>query len=215
MLVNVIFPFFGVIFGQSQRVAGILNGHDIGIEERPHQIFLYYSSKSCGGAILNRHYIITAAHCVEEPGLGPEDSVRGVGQIQVGSDLREKGEVFWMNNRYLHPLYVNHGRNWTQYDVALIEVDPELNYSAKVQPVKLPAPNQQFDDGLLCQVSGWGLTEVNSLDSKDQLQTVNTKIVQREDCARAHRGFATVDESMICGGSERDHELAGPCLVSL
>jgi trypsin len=205
MLLNVIFTICCAISSQIQCVAGILKGHDINIEQRPYQAFIIHNSMNCGGAILNRRFIITAAHCVEQPDWG---------FIWVGLNLRKQGELHYLREQYIHPLYVNHGRNWTQYDVALIELESELDYSEKVQPIKLPEPNQLFREGLLCDVSGWGLTEVNSTEWQDQLQTVRAKIVQREDCATAYEDFAVVDESMICGGSERDGELAGPCMVS-
>jgi secreted trypsin-like serine protease len=204
MLSNVVCVILCSVFGQVQNVAGIINGHDIDIEKRPYQVHIY-DEMICGGAILNQKVVITAAHCVHETGFG---------RVRVGSNYAYQGELHFMAKRYIHPLYVTHGNNWTEFDVALAELNSTLTYSAKMQPIKLPLPNQSYDEGLTCVVSGWGLTRLNAR-SLQQLQTVTVKIVDREKCAGAFEDFAIVDDSMVCGESGRTDRLTGPCLVSI
>jgi secreted trypsin-like serine protease len=204
MLLHVFFMFC-VVCSKLPSVVGILKGHDIDIEKRPYQVFIQHNRVECAGVVLNKEFVITAAHCVERPVFS---------RVFAGSNYSYGGEVHYVTKRYIHPLYVNHGNNWTQFDVALLELESKLNYSAKVQPIVLPASNQSYSDGLLCHVSGWGLTEIDDWYITDQLQTVTVKIVQRENCTREYLDFAAIDDSMICGGSERAHDVTGPCIVS-
>uniref|UniRef100_A0A1B0EZ70 Uncharacterized protein n=1 Tax=Phlebotomus papatasi TaxID=29031 RepID=A0A1B0EZ70_PHLPP len=44
----------------------IVGGQETNIEKFPYQISLEYNKKhTCGGAIISRNYVITAAHCIE------------------------------------------------------------------------------------------------------------------------------------------------------
>lgn len=44
----------------------IVGGETTSIEKHPYQVsLLYYSLHTCGGVIINREYVVTAAHCTE------------------------------------------------------------------------------------------------------------------------------------------------------
>jgi secreted trypsin-like serine protease len=207
MMSHVIFLILCAFTSKFSSVVGIIKGHDIDIEKRPYQAFLQHDgNRLCGGVILNRKFVITAAHCVYLPG-----SV----EVYVGSKYPFKGELHHVIKRNIHPFFCKHEENWAKFDVALLELDSKLNYSASVQPIALPASNQSYSEGLLCQVTGWGTRSVNSFQLSNQLQTLAVKILRRENCTKVYEGFAAVDESMICGEDERANELAGPCKVSL
>jgi secreted trypsin-like serine protease len=72
---NIVFLFCSLLFNFqlqlfSQAPSGfyIINGEEIEINEAPWQVSLEIDGKhQCGGAILNQYWILTAAHCVNNP----------------------------------------------------------------------------------------------------------------------------------------------------
>lgn len=63
LLVTVLGSEFNEDLKPQTRIVG---GQETNIEKFPHQISLEYNKKhSCGGAIISRNYVITAAHCIE------------------------------------------------------------------------------------------------------------------------------------------------------
>lgn len=45
----------------------IIGGWDIGIDKAPYQVSLQFEgSHICGGALVHKRYVVTAAHCVQK-----------------------------------------------------------------------------------------------------------------------------------------------------
>lgn len=55
-----------------------------------------------------------------------------------------------------HPYYEEDSHD---YDVALLQLDHPVIYSAFIQPICLPASSHLFEAGLLCWITGWGATK--------------------------------------------------------
>lgn len=69
-------------------------------------------------------------------------------------NVSSHNEVSFKVNRILqHPYYDEDSHD---YDVALLQLDHPVIYSAFIQPVCLPASSHLFEPGLLCWVTGWG-----------------------------------------------------------
>jgi hypothetical protein len=116
--------------------------------------------------------------------------------------------------KYVHPLYKNYDNLWTEYDLALIKLEQPLNFTNQVQPIQLPQPNQIFSDNKTCEVSGWGKT-MNNMESSNVLRALNVTVFNQKRCGQLYEKFATIKTSMMCGGSEHDEKLRGPCFVSI
>lgn len=75
-----------------------------------------------------------------------------LGKIRQNS--RWPGEVsFKVSRLFLHPY---HEEDSHDYDVALLQLDHPVVFSATVRPICLPARSHFFEPGQFCWITGWG-----------------------------------------------------------
>ena len=138
------FALFGITSIHAQDPGGkIVGGYNVNIQDHPYQVRL---NMGCGGAIINRNWIITAEHCTE--GMRPSNIVVRAGITRLnqsgGQSIRVKRVVIL--SRF------NGG------DISLMELERPLDLSgpnAKAIPYSAGTP--PFGSDIL--VSGWGRTE--------------------------------------------------------
>jgi plasminogen len=164
----------------------IVNGKNAESGEYPWQVHLRNSAGSgfCGGSILNRDWILTAAHCVQKNGRlsrQPSQLYIGVGfylsygtNSNIKSRDRKLGQDFIRSKKIIvHPCY--DGNN-IYNDIALIQLSKSINYGVTSQtirdqtnfhktwtrPICIPTPEltkeliKNRNDN--CWVTGWGAT---------------------------------------------------------
>lgn len=84
------------------------------------------------------------------------------------------------------------------YDISVLRLASNLTFGPNISNIALPVQNQEFIEGLLSVVTGWGTTqEGGSLPS--QLQYVYVPLVSLENC-RAAYGQSAVTDRMLCAG---------------
>ncbi|XP_020797847.1 serine protease SP24D [Drosophila serrata] len=131
----------------------IVGGVDAGKNQFPHQISLRNGgSHSCGGSILSRTYILTAAHCVtNEDSDGKYVAVAAERlTVRSGSNDRFSGGILSQVAEVI--FHENYGN--FENDIALLRLDTPLIYSASIQPIALPTVDTPVDANII--ISGWG-----------------------------------------------------------
>ena len=147
----------------------------------------------CGGSILNEWYIITAAHCLENPQYTTSKTTVCAGTFRLSEPCHQSRT---MDSIIFHPLYDN-----TTYenDIALVRLTTQLDFSYfSLTPICLPNvnnPNDYPEVGTSAVSIGWGSLATNT--TPDELQEVSLKIM---DKSSAYCEFLYNDQLQLCAG---------------
>lgn len=183
----------------------IVNGDDADITNRPFQVSLQTRSGSqhfCGGALIGRNWILTAAHCVNAV-YGPT-AIKVVGGVSSLSD--EEAVSMRATKFFVHPEFkqvVDEAGNLVEVanDIALIRIkDP-----APADLLALPLADEELmldwsQAGSEATVSGWGVTDPQREGpTSDVLQQLDLRIENEEECGSIFGNL--FDSSKLCATS--------------
>lgn len=104
----------------------------------------------CGGSIVSKNCVVTAAHCVVE--FKPQDLsiLAGTNKLEGGN-----GKRYFIREINVNPGHKN-SNNLKTYDVAVVKINGKFNYSKSIAPIKYS--RTRVRPGIKCTVTGWGLT---------------------------------------------------------
>ncbi|KAJ8922444.1 hypothetical protein NQ315_004391 [Exocentrus adspersus] len=184
----------------------ILNGREVTPHKIPYQAWLVFrlfagsSGWTCGGSLITRKFILTAAHCVV--GTITYNCIRAtLVEVYLGAhdvSIEEPNRVILVATKLTrHPDYVS---STITNDVGLIELDEELELDQYINIAKLPSRSEadRSFEGDNVRVSGWGLT-VGGGSRSNVLLAVNSTVLPNAEC-RQH--FTIFQESEICISGE-------------
>uniref|UniRef100_A0A3Q0S0Q4 pancreatic elastase n=1 Tax=Amphilophus citrinellus TaxID=61819 RepID=A0A3Q0S0Q4_AMPCI len=168
----------------------------------PWQISLQYRSGSsyyhtCGGTLVQRGWVMTAAHCVDSPRtwrvvLGEHDLYSNSGREQI----IEVGQV------YIHPKW-DASKLSQGNDIALLKLASEATLNAYVKLGSLPPSGQILPNNNPCYITGWGVTSTGGSLSPE-LKQAYLPLVDYATCSSPSWWGSTVKTNMVCGGGGYD-----------
>ncbi|XP_046143917.1 chymotrypsin-2-like [Osmia bicornis bicornis] len=151
----------------------IVGGHDAPEGKYPYQVSILHNfSPSCGGSIINSRFILTAAHCIYNKNSKSIKVVAGTNFYAPG-----RGGVTYNAESLIWHSGYNQYRNLN--DIGLIQVDKEIIFSSKIQPIAL-AETYYVAAGEIVALTGWGTT--SRLNPSIKLQEIYVLVMSQSMC---------------------------------
>lgn len=207
-----------------QKIIGSMTA----IDEFPWAALLFYRNglQGCGGVLIGRSHVMTAAHCVTGKSYdryGPLAYVR-LREYDVNSDPDcmieyDRGTpVMDCAERkidarplaiIIHPDYVPTSDH-QHHDIALIKIDPITEYSDFLRPICLPERGLQtgLQTGKTLNVCGWGRTNLFG-DKNNSPVKMKSRLpfVEKNRCSEAYKSQrVSLGYGQICAGGRKNHD---------
>ncbi|KAK0182936.1 hypothetical protein PV327_001017 [Microctonus hyperodae] len=163
----------------------------------------------CGGTIINKYYILTAAHCVTVlPGRFKATMVRlGEHNTETNPDCE--------NNYCANPVqdidpvqiivHKHYNTPLFKHDIALIRLSQPITFNDYVKPICLPhgALLTKNMVGEIAEAAGWGIVDLDNLKTSTVLQTIKLPVLETSVCEKVFlRHRALIDENQMCVGGK-------------
>merc|ERR1712223_1044966 len=176
----------------------IVGGTDAEPGEFPYQAMITRGvggSLMCGGSIVALDTVITAGHCCD--GMSASKLGVEVGSYNLYEDDLDQ-QSFAVREVGLHEDYNSFNIN---NDICMLTLDGTISMGANVGTISIPYSMEEYDEGTICTVSGWGTTtEGGSLARV--LQKVDVPVVSDDHCRDSY-GQSDITDSMICAGLDQ------------
>ncbi|XP_054684515.1 transmembrane protease serine 2 [Grus americana] len=161
----------------------------------PWQVSLHVQGTHvCGGSIITRQWIVTAAHCVEGRFSDPYSWRVYAGILNQNEMLLRNG--YRVQQIISHPDYDADSKD---NDVALMKLETPLSFTDTVRPVCLPNPGMMFQPNQQCWISGWG-AEYQGGTTSNNLNYVMVPLIEHSRCNSIYIYNGMILPTMICAG---------------
>nr|XP_047911863.1 transmembrane protease serine 9-like [Anser cygnoides] len=178
-----------LVTAASRNVLWVIEGTSCDL---PWQAALFKGDKFiCGGTLVARNWVLTAAHChvpgfinVRLGGRGPKDP-------GISEQRRLSAKVI---------SYPRYDPATKDGDLMLVKLLQPVHINERVKP--LPLASHCPVPGKTCQISGWGSTTSPEVTFPEDLHCAKVTIVSEEQCRRIYPGSIT--PNMVCAGEPRN-----------
>ncbi|KAM5151673.1 serine protease 33-like [Mantella aurantiaca] len=175
----------------SSRIVG---GTDAIDGEWPWQVSVYFQGQhSCGGSLISNQWVLSAAHCFDEPVQLDDFKVYlGLNKLDGNANHTVALDVASIikNSNYASAGSIG--------DIALLKLTNPVNFTQYIMPVCLPASSVSFPCGMDCWVTGWGTLVFNGSGPADgTLQKVMVPLMDYQTCDQMYHVDSSTNSSTV------------------
>nr|XP_026483742.1 serine proteinase stubble [Vanessa tameamea]XP_026483743.1 serine proteinase stubble [Vanessa tameamea] len=197
----------------------IIGGREARFAEFPWQAHVRISEFQCGGVLISRWFVATAAHCVSR--ARPFDIAVWLGALDTTAGAHTAKKL-GVAQKILHPLFQFRMTQPDRYDIALLKLSRPITYTSHILPICLPDMDLDLR-GKSGVIAGWGKTDAsNGHTGTNLLRSATVPILSTEQCINWHQSkqiLVEIHSEMICAGHSDGHQDAclgdsgGPLIV--
>lgn len=180
----------GIVLGRPRESEWdrIVGGKNTTIDQVPYQVSVQVDGYHyCGGTIISKNWILTAAHCAQYP-IQSYTLRIGTDRLQVGGHLHKVSRII------IHEEHLNSYLGTQTHDIALFRVKESFLFDKSSQPIKLY--NRTTNSKDTSTISGWGITDEGKF--AEQLQIVHVPVISKNNCSKAYKKLGGIREGQIC-----------------
>ncbi|XP_065341097.1 serine proteinase stubble-like [Cloeon dipterum] len=203
----------------------IIGGDEAYFGEFPWQAHIRISGYQCGGVLVSRQFIATAAHCIHRARLKDITVYLGEYDTQDTGRYEEPlpSEVHRVVQKIVHPKFQYRVAQPDRYDLALLRLARPVYFKDNILPICLPREDTSFR-GQTGVVAGWGKTDTSyGKTGTNILQKATVPILRDDECLLWHKQKnirLELFSEMFCAGHRDGHmdaclgDSGGPLIVN-
>lgn len=153
----------------------------------------------CGGAVLDRQHILTAAHCMRRY-EGTSVYVVRIGEHNNDGQAADTRRDHAVQRKFLHARFRQDAASVSKHDIALLRLQQPIEFGPYVQPICLPDANASYAEGRECTIAGWGAIDHRNSGYVSELRSAKLPLIADERCRQRTVYGSNVTHGMFCAG---------------